>query len=128
MGQPSCSLCPSSASVTSPSLLPPPEKVSSAVVFFARTEPSASRARVVSMGAQVPSSFRARTGAAFISCVNVPSGLAKVCEDSVVAVSTTTRSPVSAARVVASDSEVLSAATEADPSSASAEVAPVPTT
>nr|BBJ56312.1 hypothetical protein SAVMC3_89410 [Streptomyces avermitilis] len=126
-GQPSFSSCPSSASVTKPLPLPPPEKVMSAVVFLARTEPSASRTRVVSMAAQRPSSCSARTGAAFISCVKVPSGLAKTWDDSVVAASTATRSPVSAARALASASGLLSAATEAAPSWASAGVAPAPT-
>lgn len=128
MGQPSCSLCPSSSSVTSPFPLPPPENVRSAVVFFARTAPSASRTRVVSTGAQLPSSFLARTGAAFISCVKVPSGLAKTWDDSVIAASTATRSPVSAASALASDSAVLSAATEAAPSPAKDGVAPTPVT
>lgn len=116
VGQPSRSSCPSTFSVTSPSPLPPPEKVRPAVVFFARTEPLVSRTRVVSMGAQVPSSLRARTGAAFISCVKVPSGLAKTWDDSVVAPSTATRSPVSPARTLALDSGAPPTAAEAAPS------------
>ncbi|MET7889121.1 hypothetical protein [Streptomyces avermitilis] len=54
--------------------------------------------------------------------------MANTWDESVVAASTATRSPVSAARALASDSGVLPAAAEAAPSSAAAGIAPTPAT
>src|SRR5215813_2934174 len=71
--------------------VPPPENRTSTVDATGRTDPSALVRNVVSTAAQLPSARCTRLGAAETSSVELPSGLAYTCADSVRADRSSTR-------------------------------------